>query len=125
MAEPQYINISALYLGSALMMTAILMSSQERSSPLALGLVYAGLISLKTTFALFVPLHLAAVIAARIWETRRWGPALGQGGLTAAWFVLFLSPWLIVHSCDLTLPLREGRNFRERQRTGISGRGMS
>jgi 7-carboxy-7-deazaguanine synthase len=25
----------------------------------------------------------------------------------------------------ITLPLREGRNFRERQRTGISGRGLS
>ncbi len=55
--DPQYMNISALYLGAALMMAAIALCADPREmgdgvKPAALGLVYAGLVALKTTFAL-------------------------------------------------------------------------
>ncbi|HEY4124811.1 MAG TPA: hypothetical protein VGM36_09370, partial [Rhizomicrobium sp.] len=67
--DPQYLNISALYLGSALMMAAIALSTDHGEmhdgiKPAAMGLVYAGLIALKATFALFVVVHFAFIVMA-------------------------------------------------------------
>jgi hypothetical protein len=75
--NPQYVNISALYTGSFLMMGAIL-----EESPAITGLLYAGLIALKSSFVLFVAVHLVA--------TRR---------IKAAVFAaLFLAPWILLHA---------------------------
>jgi hypothetical protein len=75
--NPQYVNISALYTGSLLIMAAIL----EESAAMT-GLLYAGLIALKSSFVLFVAVHLAA--------TRR-----VKAGVFAA---LFLTPWILLHA---------------------------
>jgi hypothetical protein len=75
--NPQYVNISALYTGSFLMMGAIV----EEDSVVT-GLLYAGLIALKSTFVLFVAVHLAA--------TRR----VKAAGFAA----LFLAPWILLHA---------------------------
>jgi hypothetical protein len=75
--NPQYVNISALYTASFLMMAAIL----EESDAIT-GLLYAGLISLKSTFVLFVAVHLVA---------RRRVKAAGFAAL-------FLMPWILLHA---------------------------
>ncbi|MCZ6862313.1 MAG: hypothetical protein O7I42_18915, partial [Alphaproteobacteria bacterium] len=68
--NPQYVNVSALYSGSALMLAAIFLAADpaEHGSqpipPLLLGLVYAAVIALKPTFALFVFLHILFVAVA-------------------------------------------------------------
>jgi hypothetical protein len=84
--DPQYINISALYLGAALMMASIAVSKNENAA--ALGLLYAALIALKTTFALFVVLHLTFVALVR-----------GRFAAKAAGYaLLFVAPWVVLHA---------------------------
>lgn len=75
--NPQYVNISALYTGSFLMMGVII----EESAAIT-GLLYAGLIALKSSFVLFVAVHVVA--------TRR----IKAG----AFAVLFLAPWILLHA---------------------------
>jgi hypothetical protein len=98
--DPEYINVSALFLGAALMATAVLLTAHEREddppSALGVGLVYGGLVALKPTFALFVVLHLPLVAVALSFVH-----GARAGGLwasrAAAFAALALSPWLILH----------------------------
>ncbi len=108
--DPQYMNISALYLGAALMMVAIALTVEEENAA-ALGLVYAALIALKTTFALFVVMHLLLVgIALMVAGRRRW-----FGVRVAGWTVVFVSPWVLLHAphyfSALTAPVNAVQNF--------------
>lgn len=75
--NPQYVNTSALYTGSLLMLGAVM-----EESPAMLGLLYAALIALKSTFVLFVAFHVLA---------RRNLRSIGFAGL-------FLAPWILVHA---------------------------
>jgi hypothetical protein len=95
--NPQYVNISTLYAGSALVMALAAIASDPRelqkksSAPesAAIGLLCAALIALKPTFALFVLillLFLAIALGVR-WSVR-----------TALFFLAFLSPWLLLHA---------------------------
>ncbi len=84
--NPQYVNVSTLYCGSALMMAMIAVEDSA-----SMGLLYAALVAMKPIYAVFVAIHLLAtafIAAGGI----RW--AL-RTGLAAA---LFLSPWLLVHA---------------------------
>lgn len=100
--NPQYVNVSALFTAAALMAGAVLLVADPRAaatpSPLAVGLIYGGLVALKPTFALFVALHLplsATLVAATRSSVRtgvRW--ALGA----SAWVALSLAPWLLLHA---------------------------
>src|SRR5262249_36494395 len=99
--NPRYVNVSALFLGAALMATAVLLTADEREeyppSALVIGLVYGGLPALKPTFALFVALHLpltaiaVSIVRGSVREGVLW--ALRTGGFAA----LALSPWVILH----------------------------
>lgn len=84
--NPQFVNISALYTGSVLMMAVC---DEEEASPALTGLLYAALLALKSTFALFVVLHLAAaLLIGRVrWATR--------AALACA---LSFSPWILLHA---------------------------
>jgi hypothetical protein len=85
---PQQANVSALYTGAALIMAVVNISAdpREASDPAAMGLLYAALIALKSTFALFVGLHLLAVVLSD------WRRGI-RAGLAS---VLFLLPWLLL-----------------------------
>jgi len=98
--DPQWINISALYLGAALMAAAIALTAntKERISPAALGLVYAGLIALKTSFALFAVLHAVAVTVALAWHEKSAAKGARFAALAAGFSLLFLSPWIALHA---------------------------
>jgi len=88
--NPQFVNISALYTGSLLMMAVFEEASEEEgSSPAVNGLLYAALLALKSTFALFVVLHLAVTPFVRGW---RWA---SRAALASA--LLFL-PWVLLHA---------------------------
>jgi hypothetical protein len=94
--EPQHVNISALYLGSALMAAAVLLAVEAPGlpSPLALGLLYGGLVALKSSFAPFVPLHLLLLAIAApeaVRDRLRWAFR------AALWSGAALAPWLLVH----------------------------
>jgi hypothetical protein len=105
--DPQYVNVSALYIGSALMMASILLSAdiQEHEGkkvgnlppPILTGLIYAALIALKSTFVVFPLFHLSSsIIALKLFGVDfrrlfRW--SLSTVGLT----FLFLLPWFLLY----------------------------
>jgi hypothetical protein len=109
MINPRYVNVSSLYLGSVLMATAVMLvvDEQEESGPssLVLGLVYAALVSLKTTFALFPVLHLpmAALMLesrSRPWlepRSRPWKEVFGWAAKVTLWTALGVAPWFATH----------------------------
>jgi hypothetical protein len=96
--DPQYVNISTLYIGSALIMAMVALPMETPApSAAALGVLYAALIALKPTFALFVAIHLLSI-------------ALSTGirqavriGLASA---IFLSPWVLLHAPHYLAGLR-------------------
>lgn len=99
--NPQYVNISALYTGSLLMMALF---EEEGSSPAVTGLLYAALLALKSTFALFVVLHFAVTpfIRGAKWASR--------AALACA---LFLSPWILLHAPHYIAILHPGGTVEE------------
>jgi hypothetical protein len=106
--NPQYVNISALYLGSALIMAAILLSATPLEmdengdgpapNPAAMGLLYAAMVSLKTTFFLFAALHLPAVAVGVALAGRSFRASLRWAVLTTLYFWAFLCPWVLLHA---------------------------
>jgi hypothetical protein len=95
--EPQYINISPLWLGAALMMGAAWLAAEDDKTAIAVGLIYAGLVSLKTTFALFVPVHLVLAAAGFLIAGRPFGAVARWAGVAAGLCALALAPWLLTH----------------------------
>lgn len=109
--NPQYVNVSALYSGSAIVMALAAVCGDPRemrpdsSNPnsAAAGLLCAALISLKTSFALFVAfLLLFRLIALGVrWSVR-----------TGLFSIAFLSPWLLLHSPHYLAALRVSRGVQ-------------
>ncbi len=106
--NPQYVNVSSLYIAGAFMMTSILLSSdvcgyendektKKLPSPVLAGLIYAALIASKSNFVVFTLFHLLFfVIALKIFgvdfrRLARWG--LMAAGTT----LLFLLPWIFMY----------------------------
>lgn len=100
-----YVNISALFLGGALVMAAVILTSETSAldgtftggSPAAVGLTYAALLALKPTFFLFVGFHLWAVVAALALAQANVRSGLKWGAATILSTACFLAPWLLVH----------------------------
>ena len=108
--NPMYANVSSLYTGSVLIMALMVMPWNVRRSSLALpvgivGVIYAALVALKTTFLLSVVIHFIATLVGIVWSTRRLRPAIYWGAQTGILSLLFVSPWLGMY---LTL----WRNFK-------------
>jgi hypothetical protein len=80
--DPQYANISTLYCGSALIMAIATVPSAA-----AVGLLYAALIAMKPTFAVFVAIHFLATIR-----------SVRGALLTALATAGFILPWVLVHA---------------------------
>jgi hypothetical protein len=109
MINPRYVNVSSLYLGGVLMATAVMLvvDENEESGPpaLILGLVYASLVALKSTFVFFPVLHLpmAALMLesrSRPWKesrSRPWKEVFGWAALVTIWAGLGLAPWIATH----------------------------
>jgi hypothetical protein len=106
--NPQYVNVSSLYIAGAFMMTSILLFSdvngyendektKKLPSPVLAGLIYAALIASKSSFVMFALFHLLSfVIALKIFgvdfrRLARWG--LMAAGTT----LLFLLPWILLY----------------------------
>jgi hypothetical protein len=105
--EPQYVNVSALYSAAALMFAVVTLGVDKReyavggavfSSPATTGLIYAALVALKPTFALFIALHFLFCTAADIVASRRIGAAVRRAFATAVWSVIFFAPWIALYS---------------------------
>lgn len=96
--DPQYVNISTLYIGSALIMAMVALPMETPApSAAALGLLYAALIALKPTFAVFVAIHLLSIaLSTGIRQAIRIGVASA----------IFLSPWVLLHAPHYLAGLR-------------------
>jgi hypothetical protein len=99
--DPQYVNVSALYLGGILMGTAAMVVAEDREQvgppAFLLGLVYAGVIALKSTFGLFVVCHLPLCLLALHSEMQSWTKSLKWAGEVAVWTLVGLAPWLAMY----------------------------
>jgi hypothetical protein len=103
----QYVNVSALYIASALMMASILLFSGMREyengemgnlpSPILIGLIYAALIAVKSTFVVFPPLHLSFFIIALGLYGVDFRQLVRWSLLTTGTTLLFLLPWVLLH----------------------------
>jgi len=103
---PQYVNVSALYIGSAFTMASILLTAsvqyengeaENLPPPVLLGLIYAALVAVKSIFIVFPLLHMSffivalAVCGAAIRRLVRWSTS------TVISTSLFLLPWILLH----------------------------
>jgi hypothetical protein len=105
--NPQYVNVSALYIGSAFMMTSILLlcDSDEHENkktenlppPVLLGLIYAGLIAVKTTFIVFPLLHMSFFIVTLVVSDAAIRYLVRWSAFTVILTFLFLLPWILLH----------------------------
>lgn len=103
--NPQYVNIGALYSGAALLSALALATADDREhaadgsgpSPAAVGLIYAALAALKTTFVFFAALHFLFAAAAAA-SARRPAAELRRVLASAAWGLAFLAPWLALYA---------------------------
>jgi hypothetical protein len=101
--DPQLVNVSSVFTTAALVMAACFLgrNALEPTGKLApfvlLGLVYAGLVTLRTTNVVFVGIHFGALLAVaatgRSFGRRFVWQWVSLAGLTA----LFLLPWFAVH----------------------------
>ena len=101
--DPQIVNVSSLFTTSALVMAASLLgrhafTPEKKFAPRALlGLVYAGLIALRTTNVIFVAAHFATLALVNALAGRRNEAWLRPWAATAGWTALFLLPWIATH----------------------------
>jgi hypothetical protein len=106
--HPQYVNVSALYMGSAFIMTSILFFScpddfennqkaGKLPSPVLTGIVFAALIALKSNFIVFPPLLLILFVIVLAVFGRPWGRLIRWMLLTAGMTLLFILPWLLLY----------------------------
>jgi hypothetical protein len=98
--DPYYVNVSALYLGSALIMAAVILAAEgprPGGNAAALGLVYAALVSLKPIFILFAAPHFVLLACMGFLQGGGPGRAAKWALTTAAWSAVFISPWIAVH----------------------------
>lgn len=99
--DPQYVNLAALYTGAALMATAVLLVAEDdpaRSPPcIALGLVYAAMVSVKPTFAVFAAIHLPLSLPAfsAMRGSLRAGAAAAARTALAA--TVGIAPWVALY----------------------------
>jgi len=109
---PQYVNISAQYMGSALLLFVLLLhlGVDRDRAPLdltstacavATGMAYAGLVALKATFGLVVVIHFALAATAIALAHRGVRTLVTWCGTVVLSGSVFLLPWLLVHAYKL------------------------
>jgi hypothetical protein len=97
--NPLDANISGLYTAATLMATAVLLVADEgeEASPFLLGPIYAALVAIKPTFAIFAALHcLLASLAVASYHSQ-WKRILAWPAKVTAWATAAILPWLIMY----------------------------
>jgi len=98
--DPYYVNVSALYLGGALIMGAVILTAEgpgPGANTAALGIVYAALVSLKPIFILFAAPHFVLLACAGCFQQGGPSGAARWALKTVAWSACFIAPWIAVH----------------------------
>ncbi|MCE9556679.1 MAG: hypothetical protein K8T91_25295 [Planctomycetes bacterium] len=107
--NPQYVNVSALYLTSALTLAVFILSipawdepvlignPPPLPSPMLLGITYAAMLALKSTNAIFPAVHGPLLTIGVLMAGAGWKQSLLWACKTAGCLIVFLSPWLLLH----------------------------
>ena len=100
--NPQYVNVSSLFTGAALMATAVMLVADDREnsppSQIMLGLIYGGLVALKPVFVLFPLVHLPLTALSIAYAGKSWRAGLVWGFQTGLCSAAALLPWLLLHA---------------------------
>lgn len=104
--NPQYVNVTSMYLAAAMMMAIVALAGEARElqtdSSLpnagAIGLLYAGLVSAKMSFALVVAVHAPLLVLAVFLSHRSAGTAARFALRGALFSLLFIGPWIALHA---------------------------
>ena len=99
--NPQYVNVSGLYVGGLLIATGVVMVAEERESeppPYLLGLIYGALVAVKPTFALFAALHLPFTAMALRRTFDSWMEDAKWALRTAVWSAVAVLPWVALYA---------------------------
>lgn len=103
--DPQYVNVSALYLGSAFILGLVCLGADTLEldpsglpNARATGLLYASLATLKATLALFSLLHFGFATIAVVVSTHSLRRGARWAASAAFIAALVLAPWLLLHS---------------------------
>lgn len=101
--NPQIVNTSTVYTGAGMVAAATLLvahlrpATQTWRSAVPLGLVYAALVTLKSSFALFVAVHLICIgVYWTIAGQRMRATIRGMIAIACCTSIL-IAPWIIVH----------------------------
>ena len=104
--EPQYVSVTALYSAAALIFGLVVLSVDRREfannwaaapSSAATGLIYAALVALKPTFALFSLLHFLSCSIADLFATRKITATAKRSFAIIAFGVIFITPWVALY----------------------------
>ena len=111
--NPQSVNVSPIYLGSAFILGIIyaschLLDELEKSDHEAMpmisigimGLLTAGLLGLKNTFLVFILVYFALLFGAMLLVSKNRPRILKIFGMTVLGTVLAFSPWLALHAAN-------------------------
>lgn len=118
--DPQYVNVSPLYLAAAAMMGAIgciavpdEVRRGEVGSAAAVGVVCACLGALKTSYLLFGSLFIPLVMLSFLCGGLGFKAAFGWAFRASVCFLLFLAPWLLLHAPNFVsaLSAQDARTF--------------
>ena len=101
--DPQIVNVSSLFTTSGLVMAAgylgrfASMPERKLAPRGLLGLVYAGLVALRTTNVIFVAAHFTMLALVNAVAGRRDKAWLRPWAAIAGWTALFVLPWIATH----------------------------
>lgn len=106
--SPQYVNTSALYVAVALLLFLVFIPYGERVGPgiffatpsaaVVVGLMYAALVALKSTYLLIPLAHFPLSVAAVAFATRRTRTTLVWCITVAATAMVGILPWMLIHA---------------------------
>jgi hypothetical protein len=100
--NPQYVNVSSLFTGAALIAAAVMLAADDREksppSPIALGLIYGGLVALKPIFLLFPLVHLPLTALSIAYTGKSWRAGLVWGLQAGLCSAAALLPWVLLHA---------------------------
>lgn len=97
--NPLYANVSGLYTAASLMAAAVLMVADEReeASPILLGLLYAALVAIKPTYAVFAVCHATLSAIALGSQKKHWKPVLAWPARVLVSSTICVAPWILMY----------------------------
>jgi len=98
--NPIYVNTSGVYLPCVLMLSAFVLTMQEKpheGAAIILGVLYAGLLALKVTYLLFVFVHFSLALTTVAWTIGSWRQSARWALRVVVGTSAGIAPWLLVY----------------------------